>query len=88
VQRTSETAAWLVVAVRGPHHARRLAHIARTATTGERLVYLGREVDVAELRAVGAPVLALAAGAEALAARSQLARLLRDELSAEATRAA
>jgi hypothetical protein len=88
VHRTHETAGCLVVAVRGPQHARRLARIAPGASAGEQLVYAGREADVAELRTVGAPVLGIAAGADALPAPSHLARLLHDELFVEATRAA
>jgi hypothetical protein len=88
VQSTPETPAYLMVAVRGPRHGRRLAPIARTATTGERLVFVGREVDLSELRAVGAQVLAIPCAAGGLPARAPLARFLRDELSADAARAA
>ena len=88
VQSTPETPAYLLVTVRGARHARRLAPIARTATTGERLVFVGREVELSELRAVGAQVLAIPCVPDGLPARSQLARLLRDELSAEAAQAA
>jgi hypothetical protein len=88
VQRTPEAPAWLLVAVRGPQHARRLVHIAPAAITGERLVCVGRDRDLGELRTVGAPVLAVAAAADVLPTRSHLARLLRDELSADAAQAA
>jgi predicted nuclease of restriction endonuclease-like RecB superfamily len=88
VQSTPETPAYLLVTVRGARHARRLAPIARTATTGERLVFVGREVELSELRAVGAQVLVIPCAPDGLPARSQLARLLRDELSAEAAQAA
>jgi hypothetical protein len=88
VQSTPETPAYLLVTVRGARHARRLAPIARTATTGERLVFVGREVELSELRAVGAQVLAIPCAPDGLPARSQLAKLLRDELSAEAAQAA
>jgi hypothetical protein len=88
VQSTPEMPASLMVAVRGPRHARRLAPIARTATTGERLVFVGREVELSELRAVGAQVLAIPCAPDGLPARSPLARFLRDELSAEGAQAA
>ena len=83
-----ETAGCLVVAVRGPQHAHHLARIAPGASAGEQLVYTGRELDVVELRAVGAPVLGFASAPDALPPPSHLARLLRDELFVEATRAA
>ena len=88
VQSTPEMPRYLMVAVRGAHHARRLAAIARTATTGERLVFVARESDLSELRAVGAQVVAIPCAPDGLLARSQLARFLRDELTAEGTQAA
>jgi hypothetical protein len=88
VQRTPETAPCLLVAVRGPHHARRLARLARAATSGETLVWVGRDIDLSELRAGAGPVLAVAGAHDALPSRSHLARLLRDQLLGTAAQAA
>ena len=88
VQSGPETPACLMVSVRGARHARRLAPIARSATTGERLVFVGREGELGELRAVGAQVLAIPGAPDGLPARARLARFLRDELSAEGAQAA
>ena len=88
VQSAPDARACLMVAVRGARHARRLAPVARAATTGEPLVFVGREGDLSELRGVGAQVLAIPCAPEGLPARAQLARWLRDELSAEGAQAA
>jgi hypothetical protein len=87
-QRAQEAPACLLVAVRGPGHARRLAPVARTATTGEPLVFVGVDGDVRELRATGARTLALPRLADGPPARARLARLLRDELATDSAQAA
>jgi len=86
VQPAAETAGVLLVAVRGPGHARRLAGVARVAASGERLAFVGYETDIGELRAAGAQVLGLPAGG--LPTRAGLARWLCDELGADVARAA
>ena len=83
-----DKAAYLLVAVRGPDHARRLAASAPDATLGEQLVYLGSDVHLRELRAVGAQVLACPGGPADLPTPLQLARHLRDALSADTAQAA
>jgi hypothetical protein len=88
VQSTPRVAPSLVVAVRGPHHARRLLGVARAAPLAERLVFVGRDVDLPQLRAAGATVLAVPCTAEAQPIRFDLARLLRDELSERGAQAA
>jgi predicted nuclease of restriction endonuclease-like RecB superfamily len=81
VQSTAQPTPSLVVAVRGPRHARRLLAVARAAPLAERLVFVGRDVDLLELRAAGAAVLAVPYTGGAPPDRLHLARLVRDELS-------
>jgi hypothetical protein len=59
VQPGSAEPAVLVCAVRGAGHARRLARVARVAQTGEPVVFVGAEPDLAALVAGGARTVAV-----------------------------
>jgi hypothetical protein len=88
VQSAADALAYLLVAVRGPVHAGRLASTSRVATTGEPLLYVGRDIHLRELRAIGARVVAIPSAHAVLPPPLELARYVRDALLEDTARAA